>query len=42
MDYKEMYFKLYADFSELMERFKEIMQKYEDAYCDNSVREDNE
>lgn len=42
MDYKEMYFELYADFSEVMEKLRAIMQKYEDAYCDNTVREDDE
>ncbi len=42
MDYKEMYFKLYSDIAKFIEQLKEIMNEYEDEYCNVSVREDNE
>lgn len=41
MDYKEMYFKLYADFADIMEQIKDIMQKYEDIFCDIGIDEDD-
>jgi hypothetical protein len=33
MDYKKLYFALYAEVNDVIERLQEIQRKYEDLYC---------
>lgn len=37
MDYKELYFGLYAEVSEIVEKLQELQRKYEELYCEEKA-----
>lgn len=39
MDYKEMYFKLFSEISDIIEQLQNIQNKYEAVYCDDDKKD---